>query len=110
MPKRRDKDKMSTWHSGAQAKRNQWNTRRSAVHQSSIPQVGAPDPESKTSPIFDEGDADIPSLDLDIETGGCYFNNVRYSIGQYVRSGEEVLRCEGRGVWVRKGETEEEDE
>lgn len=72
---------------------------------SGIPQVGAPDPEMRTSPIFDEDDVDeVPSLDLELETGACYFNNVRYPIGQYVRSGNELLHCEGGGVWVRRGE------
>lgn len=65
-------------------------------------QVGAPDPELKTSPIFDEYD-DL-SLDLELEAGVCYFNDVAYAVGQYVRSGSELLHCEERGVWVRKGE------
>jgi hypothetical protein len=61
-----------------------------------IPDVGAPDPELRTSPIADD-DAD-ESLDAELETGACYF--------EYVRSGDEVLRCAGRGVWVRAGELE----
>jgi len=68
-----------------------------------VPQVGAPDPELKTSPILDE-DEDELSLDAELETGVCYFNSVAYPIGQYVRSGSELLHCERRGVWVRKGE------
>lgn len=65
-------------------------------------QVGAPDPELKTSPIFDEyGEI---SLDLELEVGACYFNNVSYPIGQYVLSGSELLHCEERGIWVRGGE------
>lgn len=67
-----------------------------------LPHVGAPDTELKTSPIFDEyGDM---SLDLEFETGACYFNDVAYPIGQYVLSGGELLHCEERGVWVRRGE------
>ena len=66
-------------------------------------QVGAPDPELQTSPIFDEYE-DI-SLDLELESGACYFNNAVYPVGQYLRSGSELLHCEERGVWVRKGET-----
>lgn len=65
-------------------------------------QVGAVDPESKTSPILD--DDTEPSLDLELESGACYFNNVAYPIGQYVLSGNELLHCEERGLWVRKGE------
>ena len=69
------------------------------------PQVGAPDPELKTSPIIDEQEADEElSPELEVEAGVCYFNSVAYGIGAYVRSGSEVLHCEERGVWVRKGE------
>ena len=67
-----------------------------------VPQVGAPDPESRTSPILDEYEE--LSLDMEIEAGACYFNGASYPIGAYVRSGSEVLHCEERGVWVRKGE------
>lgn len=62
-----------------------------------------PDPEHKTSPILDEVDEDLP-VDIDIETGVCYFNDVAYRLGDYVLSGSEMLRCEERGVWVREGE------
>jgi hypothetical protein len=68
-----------------------------------VPNVGVPDPELRNSPIFDSSDADELSLDAELETGACYFNNVRYKIGDYVCSGEELLRCEGRGVWMREG-------
>lgn len=67
------------------------------------PRVGAPDPELNTSPIFDENDDNLLSLDRELETGACYFNNVSYATGQYVHSGDELLHCE-RGVWVRTGE------
>lgn len=69
-----------------------------------LPQVGAPDPELRTSPIFDEEDDDYLDLDLELEAGVCYFNGEAYPLGQYVQSGNELLRCEGRGVWVRAGE------
>ena len=45
-----------------------------------IPQVGAPDPERNTSPIFDEDDYDDPSLDLELESGVCYFNDAAYEV------------------------------
>lgn len=67
-----------------------------------VPQIGAPDPELNTSPIYD--DAEDFTLDLEMETGACYFNDVAYPIGQYLRSGSELLHCEERGIWVRKGE------
>lgn len=69
-----------------------------------VPVVGAPDPELKNSPIFDEASDDFLSLDLEIETGVCYFNGISYPIGDYVCSGDELLRCEERGVWVREGD------
>lgn len=67
------------------------------------PKVGAPDPELRNSPIFDYADFESTSLDMELETGACYFNNVRYPIGEYVCSGNELLRCEERGVWMREG-------
>jgi hypothetical protein len=67
-----------------------------------VPQVGAPDPEKRTSPILDE-DEEF-SLDLELESGACYFNGVAYPLGQFVRSGAELLHCEERGLWVRRGE------
>lgn len=68
----------------------------------STPQVGAPDPEHRTSPIVEE-DEEL-SFDLELESGVCYFNGDAYPIGQYVLSGSELLQCQERGVWVRKGE------
>jgi hypothetical protein len=68
-----------------------------------VPKVGAPDPELKNSPIFDNMDDDDLSLDLELESGACYFNGVSYTIGSYVCSGNELLRCEERGVWFREG-------
>jgi len=72
----------------------------------SLPQVGAPDPELKNSPIIDasEYDEHAASPDLEIEEGFCTFNSVPYPIGACVLSGSEVLECSERGVWVSKGE------
>jgi hypothetical protein len=72
-----------------------------------IPQVGAPDPERNTSPIFDEDDYDEPSLDLELQSGACYFNDIAYNVGDYVLSGNELLHCELGGVWIRRGELHE---
>ncbi|MDO9385347.1 MAG: hypothetical protein Q7T65_01460 [Thiobacillus sp.] len=74
---------------------------------SHVTQVGAPDPELRTSPIFDEFDEDL-SPDLELETGVCYFNDMFYPVGQYLLSGSELLHCEERGVWVRRGEMQPE--
>jgi hypothetical protein len=67
-----------------------------------MPRVGAPDPELKTSPIFDEEEEEL-SFDAELEAAVCYYNGAAYPLGQYVLSGDEVLRCD-RGVWVRRGE------
>lgn len=72
---------------------------------SRAPQVGAPDPERRTSPILDRlSEAGELSLDSEIETGACYFNDRRYDIGAAVRSGHELLQCHERGVWTKIGE------
>jgi hypothetical protein len=65
-----------------------------------VPDVGAPDPELKNSPIVDRESEEFEMLDL--ESGVCYFNGVDYTNGAYVCSGNELLHCE-RGVWIRKG-------
>lgn len=69
-------------------------------------QVGAPDPEHRTSPILgrldDEGE---PTLDNELESGACYFNDQRYAVGEYVRSGDELLHCVEHGVWLKVMET-----
>lgn len=68
-----------------------------------VPQVGAPDQELRNSPIFDEGDTDELSLDLELEYSACFFNGQRFEIGNYVCSGDELLRCEEKGIWIREG-------
>ena len=71
------------------------------------PQVGAPDPELKTSPIAGQStefDDELPP-DLEaLESAVCYFNNEVFPLGSYVLSGDELLGCEKPGVWVRKAE------
>lgn len=69
-----------------------------------IPFVGAPDPELKNSVIIEETDEEADTLGL----GGadyplCYFNGVAYEEGRALCSGKaERLRCRG-GAWVREG-------
>jgi hypothetical protein len=67
-----------------------------------LPQVGAPDPELRTSPMVDEDEE--RTLDLEQGTSVCYYNGAAYPVGQYVVSGSELLHCESGGVWVRRGE------
>ncbi len=67
------------------------------------PHVGAPDPEAKNSPVVDYDLEEGEFAGVDTEAAFCYFNNVSYQIGDYVCSGNELLRCEKGGVWARKG-------
>lgn len=71
-----------------------------------VPEVGAPDPELKTSPIFDNEAEEWEYEDMELETGVCYFNDAAYPLGEYVSSGGELLRCMERGVWVRVGSSQ----
>jgi hypothetical protein len=68
-----------------------------------VPQVGAPDPELKTSPIVEEVSEELEEAAREItETPLCYFNGKPHRHGEFVCSGSEMLRCE-RGVWVMEG-------
>ena len=69
---------------------------------SGVAEVGAADPELKNSPVVDSEieEGEFSAIEQDVEM--CYFNGVRYASGDYVSSGDELLRCEN-GVWVRCG-------
>lgn len=72
------------------------------ARQHHAPQVGAPDAEQRTSPILDrEAEDELPSLDSELESGACFFNGHRFAIGEYVRSGNELLHCIEHGVWIK---------
>lgn len=70
------------------------------------PQVGAPDPELRTSPIMTEMDWESETLKQE-QPGEpiCHFNGVSYSNGAYVRSGSTLLRC-NYGIWVEAGSSD----
>ena len=68
--------------------------------------VGIPDPEHETSPIIDTEIEEGEFAGLDEEAQICYFNGVRFASGDFVRSGDDLLRCEN-GVWVRCGSSHE---
>lgn len=68
-----------------------------------VPEVGAPDPDAKNSPIVDYELEEGEFLDVEADAVVCYFNNVEYRVGDYVCSGNELLCCEKGGVWSRKG-------
>lgn len=60
--------------------------------------VDVPNQELKTWPIFDDIEKALLSLDTVLESHSSYFNDGIYSIGQYVCSGNGLLRCKGRVI------------
>jgi len=70
----------------------------------SLFQLGAPDPDTKTSPILEDTDEEVETLAQGLEEDNqCYFNNVSYQDGSYACSGSgELLHCE-KGIWRRAG-------
>lgn len=68
------------------------------------PQVGAPDPERRNSPIQSDPEQSFELLREQVgdESTGCYFNDIFYGEGSHVLSGTTYLRCE-RGIWVEVG-------
>jgi hypothetical protein len=80
-------------------------TVNSPARQSELPpQVGAPDPERKSSPIQADPEQSFELLREQVgdEALGCYFNDVQYPDATLIMSGSTCLRCE-RGVWVDVG-------
>ena len=70
---------------------------------SSLPQVGAPDPELRNSPIADEEDEDTDVIRQQVPGEAvCYFNGAEFAHGTFVASGSQVLRC-SYGVWIDSG-------
>lgn len=70
---------------------------------SSISDVGDQDPSERNSPIAAEEDEETPYLRQDVPGDAvCWFNNVAYANGSYVKSGTAVLRCD-RGIWIEAG-------
>lgn len=67
------------------------------------PDVGAPDPELENSPVADLDTDELEFTDLETVSDVCFFNGIRYPIGDYVCSGGQLLLCEKGGVWVPKG-------
>ncbi len=67
-----------------------------------VPDVGAPDPELKNSPVIDSEIEEGEFAGVDGDTQVCYFNGVRYPVGDHICFGDELLRCEN-GAWVRSG-------
>lgn len=68
------------------------------------PQVGAPDPERRNSPIQTDPEQSFELLREEVgdEAAGCYFNDTQYPNGALIMSGSTCLRCE-LGIWVEEG-------
>ena len=70
-----------------------------------IPNVGAPDPERRSSPVAWETDEDTETLRESVpDEAVCFFNDVAYKDGTIVESGNVRLRCD-HGVWLPAGPT-----
>lgn len=68
-----------------------------------VPEVGAPDPELRNSPIAEEMDEDYEVMRQEVPGEPvCYFNGEAFKNGSYVRSGTTLLRCD-YGLWVSAG-------
>ena len=65
--------------------------------------VGAPDPELNTSPIAEEGSDDTEILRQEVPGEPvCYFNNLSFPNGTYIKSGTSILKCD-YGIWIPAG-------
>ena len=66
-------------------------------------QLGAPDPERKTSPVAWEADDDTEALRESVPgEAACYFNDHAYEHGTVVKTGSVLLRCD-HGIWLPDG-------
>jgi hypothetical protein len=68
-----------------------------------VQQLGAVDPERKSSPVAWEADEDTETLRETVpDTAVCYFNDLAYDHGTIVKSGSVMLRCD-HGLWLPAG-------
>jgi hypothetical protein len=66
-------------------------------------QLGALDPERKSSPVAWEADEDTETLRESVpDEAICFFNDLAYRDGTVVKSGSVLLRCD-HGLWVPAG-------
>jgi hypothetical protein len=69
-------------------------------------QVGAADPERKTSPVAWEADEDTETLRESVpDEAVCFFNDRTYDHGTVVKSGGVLLRCD-HGIWLPGDDSE----
>jgi len=70
-------------------------------------QLGALDPERKSSPVAWEADDDTETLRESVpDEAVCFFNDVAYRRGIVVGSGSVLLRCD-HGLWLPVGPGED---
>lgn len=70
-------------------------------------ELGAVDPERKTSPVAWEADEDTETLRESVPGDAvCFFNDLQYEHGTVVQSGGVRLRCD-RGLWLPAGPADE---
>jgi hypothetical protein len=68
-----------------------------------VQQLGAIDPERKSSPVAWEADEDTETLRESVpDVAVCFFNDLTYEHGTTVKSGSVVLRCD-HGLWLPAG-------
>lgn len=75
----------------------------------STPDVGDQDPEARNSPIAGEEDEETQFLRQDVPGDAvCWFNDVAYEHGTFVKSGTAMLHCD-RGIWIESGSADPEN-
>jgi hypothetical protein len=63
-------------------------------------QLGAVDPERRTSPVAWEADDDTETLRESVpDEAVCFFNDLVYDHGTVIESGNTRLRCD-HGIWL----------
>ena len=68
-----------------------------------ITQVGAPDPEKRTSLIAQENSDEFALVGMEApEVPYCHFNDTTYPEGEPVCSGDQLLVCRA-GIWYPEG-------
>lgn len=72
-----------------------------------VREVGASDPEHRTSLVLDAVDEEFEPSVSEQGLQVCYYNDEEFSVGTYVSAGSVLLRCEKGGVWVRAGSSYE---
>ncbi|MGI9336190.1 MAG: hypothetical protein ACR2RL_23835, partial [Gammaproteobacteria bacterium] len=56
-----------------------------------VEEVGAADPQRKTSPILDDIDEEFEPVVSELDDGVCFYNDKQYPVATYVSSGSVLL-------------------